>query len=253
MGNSTALIRCSRCNTEKSTSLFGRSSDKRGYQRWCKPCRKEDHAKKNKYKYPIIIDLLNEIWLPIGGYETRYMVSSMGRIKSIGRHTAIGGHLNTNEILLSDRPWEGYLSVVLYRDGIKSYFKVHRLVGQHFIPNPLNLPEINHKWGIRDDNRASELEWSTKKDNINHSYKVLGHKSSFLGKFGFSHNRSKPVVCCTLGIVFGSANEASRELGCSDQGISLVCAGKKDNHKGMFFRFLNYSYEPRKQRNTVSV
>jgi hypothetical protein len=66
----------------------------------------------------------------------------------------------------------GYLTV-----GINGKMKsVHRIVATCFIPNPLNLPEVNHKWGIKTDNRVSELEWSTHADNLNHSCKILGNQ-----------------------------------------------------------------------------
>jgi hypothetical protein len=59
----------------------------------------------------------------------------------------------------------GYLQIRLAKRPLQGTFLVHRLVAQHFIPNPENKPEVNHKWGNKEDNRASELEWVTEKEN----------------------------------------------------------------------------------------
>lgn len=68
-----------------------------------------------------------------------------------------------------------YLFVTLSKNNKGKMFSVHRLVAIMFIPNPLGKPEVNHKWGIKTDNRASELEWNTTSENIKHSYKMRLH------------------------------------------------------------------------------
>lgn len=58
-------------------------------------------------------------------------------------------------------------------DGVQSTYQIHRLVAMAFIKNPNNKSEVNHKNGIRNDNRAENLEWTTHRDNVIHSYNVL--------------------------------------------------------------------------------
>lgn len=72
------------------------------------------------------------------------------------------------------RNTEGYLSVHLSRPGFRKTARVHRLVAEAFIGNPLQLPEVNHKDGVRDNPNASNLEWVTSSGNKLHAYYVLG-------------------------------------------------------------------------------
>jgi len=63
----------------------------------------------------------------------------------------------------------GYLIVVLYRNAVTKSWLVHRVVATSFIPNPENKPQVNHKNGIKDDNRAENLEWVTNQENKDHA------------------------------------------------------------------------------------
>lgn len=101
-----------------------------------------------------------EVWKPIEGYEGLYEVSNMGRVKSL----KCGGV----RILKPGFDNHGYLKVGLYKNGSNATKKIHRLVATHYIPNPSNLPQVNHKKGIKTDNRASELEWVTNRENTSH-------------------------------------------------------------------------------------
>lgn len=135
-----------------------------------------------------------EEWECINGYEGLYEVSSFGRIKSLP-HKYIdtkGRNYRKKERII--RPQNdckrGYLKVRIYKNGVGSSFSIHRLVAIAFIPNPASLPEVNHKWGVKIDNRVSELEWSTSSDNQQHAYDVLNRNKPLLGKFGKDHHTS---------------------------------------------------------------
>ncbi len=104
---------------------------------------------------------MEEIWKKIEGYEYRYSVSNLGRIQNI----------LTGKILKSCPNNKGYHLVDLYKDGKKRKFLVQRLVAIHFIPNPDNLPEVNHIKGDKSDNSESNLEWQSRMGNVAHSVK----------------------------------------------------------------------------------
>lgn len=106
----------------------------------------------------------NEIWKDIEGYEGLYQVSNLGNVKSLNyRHH--GGTSNLHQYRLP----QGYMVVHLYKDNKKKMHYVHRLVGQAFLDNPQNLPEINHINENQSDNSVENLEWCSSKYNTNYS------------------------------------------------------------------------------------
>lgn len=120
----------------------------------------------------------------ISGYEGKYAITKDGKVWSYprkiikenrwgksGSFNCKGGWLKSN----TNKAGNWYYSIALGRKNRKG-FKVHRLIAQAFIPNPLNLPEVNHKNGIKTDNRIENLEWCTRKQNLAHSYKIYPFK-----------------------------------------------------------------------------
>jgi len=106
-----------------------------------------------------------EKWKRIPNYS-RYEASTYGRIKTFNWKGS-----GQERIMTPAKDKSGYLRTTLIRDdGIYHPIKVHRIIAQTFIPNPFNLPEVNHLKGIKDDNRVTEIEWSTRRNNIKHSF-----------------------------------------------------------------------------------
>jgi hypothetical protein len=115
----------------------------------------------------------------IDGYPN-YYVTSDGKVFS-----TCDMHIGRTKEL---KPWtcRGYLSVVLYNNGMKKSILVHRLVAGAFIPNPLKLPVINHKDGNKKNNYYWNLEWCTSSENTRHAFKI-GTMMALRGEDHYSH------------------------------------------------------------------
>ena len=111
-----------------------------------------------------------EEWRPIVGYEGLYEVSNLGRVRSLDRYVKCGYEayrLQKGKVLSPTKDTNGYLKVVLNCNGKHKSINVHRLVTEAFLPNPDNLPEVNHKDEDKTNNRVENLEWCTRKYNVN--------------------------------------------------------------------------------------
>jgi hypothetical protein len=117
---------------------------------------------------PGVSSLPNEIWKDVVGYEGFYQVSNLGRVKRLKRlgNKKLGINSVTEKILESTPNGNGYNSTALF----KKKFLTHRLVALSFLPCNDNELVVNHKNGIKNDNRLENLEWVTKSGNMNHAY-----------------------------------------------------------------------------------
>lgn len=115
-----------------------------------------------------------EIWKDIIGYEGYYQISNLSRIKSLPRisRNNKGAVLIKEKILRPSKNSQGYYGLKLKSNCVVKYFKVHRLIAIHFIPNNENKPFINHINGIKHDNRIENLEWCTRSENCQHAHDI---------------------------------------------------------------------------------
>ena len=165
----------------------------------------------------------NEVWKDVVGYEGLYQVSSFGKVKRLK---------NGKERILKPQPnGFGYLFVNLYKNKINKHFKVHRLVAKTFIPNPDNLPQVNHIDEDKTNNHVDNLEWCDAKYNIN-----FGTRNK-----RFAESKSKKVDQYSLDDKFlktwPSAKQAQKELGIFHSNICRCCRGNRKSAGNFIWKY----------------
>lgn len=116
-----------------------------------------------------------ETWRDIRNYEGLYQISNFGRVKSIARKIIKkdGVCQSVEEKLLRYHcNNKGYPQVALSKNSTIKVMAIHRLVAATFIPNPRELPQVNHKDGDKTNNAVENLEWCTQSENMRHAYKL---------------------------------------------------------------------------------
>ena len=189
---------------------------------------------------------LSEIWLPVEGLEDLYEVSNMGRVRSLDRvvtSTSKNGVLfkrvYKGRVIKQQKDSRGlYWTVSVSRKCCLKTLLTHILVAKAFVPNPNNLPEVNHKDCDPANNIWTNLEWCDRKYNVNYADARIKQKKKV----------SKPVLLLTKhGILlreFSSRVEAAKQTGVSTHTISKICLGQTKNSKLPFiFKYkLNQLY-----------
>lgn len=194
------------------------------------------------------IDTEKEIWKDIKGYEGFYQVSNLGRIKSLDR---IIKYKRNKKVLrkqigkiLKQANRKEYKFVALLKEAKRKQYSVHRLVAEAFIPNPDNLPEVNHLDFNPSNNCVTNLEWCTKSRNIKYSYDFGRRKSpkAMLGKKGRLHSRSKPILQYDLNGNFikqwDCILEVERKLNIKNSNIVKCCKSTRNKAGGYIWKYL---------------
>lgn len=169
---------------------------------------------------------MKEKWKPVKGYEGRYSVSNCGLVR-LHKKTGFTGPkpMTWNEKIVTGYPEKkGYLRVELYLDGSRRAAKVHRLVAVAFLRPQKNRPYVNHKNGIKTDNRVENLEWVTSKENTRHAVAT-----------GLMDHLSLPVFCVTSGKKFKSIRGACRELNIPRATMRAHLDGRLSHARGFCF------------------
>ena len=180
-----------------------------------------------------------EVWKDIEGFEGFYQVSTKGRVRSLDRHIDIMTKYGTiikrfckGYVLIAQTQY-GYLLVGLKKNGKVVRTLVHRLVAKAFIPNPDDLPQVNHKDENKLNNCADNLEWCDGKYNANYG----------TGKWRSVAHTSKRVEQLTLQgehvAFFTSQGEAGRHIGCAPSCIRRSCKNAHFTSHGYRWRYVN--------------
>ncbi len=186
-----------------------------------------------------------EEWRTIEGYEDKYEVSNLGRVRSLHSY---GG--NTCRVMKPGKRTDGYLHVRLSKNGVVKQFLVHRLVAKAFIPNPNNLEMVNHKDENKVNNCVENLEWCTRSYNQIYSMnlhperrKIFGNnfKDKITGENLSPRTKHLPVkhfekveqrtLDDKLIKVFDSVSHATGETGISTGNILRVCKSNADKRQ----------------------
>ena len=175
------------------------------------------------------------MWKPIPGYENEYLVSDEGEVWSIRRNKALKP--NTDRY--------GYLYVVLSVCGKRKTLKIHRLVASAYIDNPLNKPTVNHLNGNRSDNRVSNLEWATPKEQVNDplTYEKIVQSSKNTDYYAMgsicNFMRKQTAVYCgdVLIGIYPSLKEAAEQNGTNYPKASECANGHRKSVGGLKFEF----------------
>lgn len=119
---------------------------------------------------------MSEIWKDIAGYEGLYQISNQGRVKSLKRWDVNKkAFVDDESILHPTGNGYGYMIVGLRKETRKTNHYVHRLVADAFVSNPNGHTYVNHLDYNKQNNDASNLEWCSQKENMQHSRDRMKH------------------------------------------------------------------------------
>lgn len=166
---------------------------------------------------------MKEVFLDIPGYEGLYQISNLGNVKSI----------RTGKLLKPAKDTSGYLLVWLYKNNNRKTIGVHRLVAMTFIPNPQNLPLVNHKDENKTNNAVNNLEWCDCKYNINYGTRTQRSALS---------NRKRILQFNKAGVFlreWSGVSIASKALFINTSSISQCCQGERKSAGGYIWKYKN--------------
>jgi len=181
---------------------------------------------------------MTEEWRDIKGYEGRYQVSNLGRVKALRR--TVSGHNQHGEwtrtepeqIMAQKLQNTDRLQVGLRdAEGKRKTFYVYRLVAEAFVPNPDNLPTVNHKNEDHHDNRAENLEWMTKAENNRYGTHIQRCGEALRMSVEMLTDEGQHVA------YFDSMSEAAEKSGCPLSSIHRCCYGRQETTNGYRFKF----------------
>src|ERR1035437_48694 len=163
---------CIKCGIYKSANDFRTQPGRNNSNSYCRECEKREGSRRYYEQHPEskpkpIVYLSGELFKDVSGYDGLYKVSNFGRILSVG-----DGCNLIDKILKARVNKMGYLQLVIRKYHVEKTFLAHRLIALAFIPNPQNLPQVNHIDGVKTNNHISILEWVSSSGNKIHALKL---------------------------------------------------------------------------------
>ena len=150
-----------------------------------------------------------EIWKDVKGYEGKYQVSNLGRVKSLKRWSGtkfyyrkyiLNNYINKNN---------GYVYVCLTKNNKSKNARLHKLVAEHFLDNPNNYTQINHIDGNKSNNCVDNLEWCNGSYNIRDMYE---RKGKYKNDYKIIQTYKNLKSCSKVGKIFNMSGENIRQI-----------------------------------------
>lgn len=172
---------------------------------------------------------MEEKWVPVKNYENYYLVSNFGKLYI----------LKKKRLMIETKDKQGYIKVTLYKNGTKKYTNMHKLVAEHFIPNPDNKPLVLHKIPISKGgtNRADNLYWGTSSENVIDKIKDGNFYSSLhqriikykpVNQYDLQHNFIKK---------WDSVHQIAKQLDINRRNIYRNLSGERKTYAGFIFEY----------------
>jgi hypothetical protein len=167
--------------------------------------------------------LMEEVFIPINGTDGKYEISNKGTVKSLYFH----GRPRLQPKLLKPGLSHGYWTIVMSIDNVRTTGFIHRLIAEHFIPNPLDYQVVNHIDGNRKNNELNNLEWCSYSQNSQHGVDFISNRH------GAKHCKAKFSEVDILKILIArfrngqSAKEIASQMDASEATIINICAGRR--------------------------
>ena len=180
---------------------------------------------------------MEEIWKDVVGYEGLYKVSNTGKIYSI-----------KNDRILKQQIVRGYCKATLCRDGKQKQIGVHRVVAMAFIPNPNNLPQVNHIDENQLNNHVENLEWCDCKYNINFGTAIQRRRENYPTRREIDqYDKHGNLMRTWFGL-----GDIQIKTGYNAGAICECCNGKRDYYKNSVWRYKDEPFDKYEQKHPES-